>query len=165
MGKLDAPLVMIALSDPQAKVRVSGLRLAETSLKANKPETAALRARALDLAKDPAADVQIQLALSLGEIAPDPQAKELLVKLSQSEMVLAKEAAKFGMASREPSKPKPVVAKGPPLSAEDQKRFESGKAAYEATCLACHQPHGLGQEGLAPPLVGSGGIGRSEIGW
>jgi mono/diheme cytochrome c family protein len=26
---------------------------------------------------------------------------------------------------------------------------------YEATCGACHQPHGLGQEGLAPPLADS----------
>ena len=26
---------------------------------------------------------------------------------------------------------------------------------YDATCVVCHQPHGLGMEGLAPPLVGS----------
>lgn len=43
----------------------------------------------------------------------------------------------------------------PPLSAEEQARFEAGKIAYAATCAACHQPNGLGQEGLAPPLVDS----------
>ena len=39
------------------------------------------------------------------------------------------------------------------LTAEQQKQFEAGKAVYEMTCLACHQPHGKGQEGLAPSLV------------
>jgi mono/diheme cytochrome c family protein len=42
---------------------------------------------------------------------------------------------------------------GPKLSAAEMKRFDLGKANYETVCLPCHQPHGLGQEGLAPPLV------------
>ena len=33
---------------------------------------------------------------------------------------------------------------------------------YEATCIACHQPHGLGQDGLAPPLVGSEWVAGSD---
>jgi mono/diheme cytochrome c family protein len=33
---------------------------------------------------------------------------------------------------------------------------------YEAICIACHQPHGLGQEGLAPPLVDSEWVSGSE---
>jgi glucose/arabinose dehydrogenase/mono/diheme cytochrome c family protein len=45
----------------------------------------------------------------------------------------------------------PVV----PLTAEQTSRFEAGKTLFEATCAQCHQPHGLGQEGLAPPLVDS----------
>jgi mono/diheme cytochrome c family protein len=162
MGKLEASVLATALGDADPKVRATGLRLAETSLKSSKAETAALRAKVLDLAKDSDADVQIQLALTLGEIAPDPQSKELLANLSQSEFALAKEAAKFGVASREPVKPQPIAAQGPALSAADQKRFESGKAVYEATCLACHQPHGLGQEGLAPPLVGSEWVAGPE---
>ncbi len=47
--------------------------------------------------------------------------------------------------------PPPVV----PLTAEQRERFELGKTLYEASCAQCHQPHGLGQEGLAPPLVDS----------
>ncbi|HKS38562.1 MAG TPA: cytochrome c, partial [Verrucomicrobiae bacterium] len=42
-----------------------------------------------------------------------------------------------------------------PLTSEQQKRFEQGKELYLISCAACHQVHGLGQEGLAPPLVDS----------
>ena len=42
-----------------------------------------------------------------------------------------------------------------PLTADEQTRFTNGKALYDLTCAACHQPHGLGQEGLAPPLADS----------
>ena len=54
------------------------------------------------------------------------------------------------------SSPAPkTTSKAIPLTPAEQKRFEEGKGIYEATCLACHQQHGLGQEGLAPPLVNS----------
>ncbi len=42
-----------------------------------------------------------------------------------------------------------------PLTAEQEQRFETGKVLFEASCAQCHQPHGLGQEGLSPPLVDS----------
>ena len=42
-----------------------------------------------------------------------------------------------------------------PLTAEEQKRFDQGKDLFLISCGACHQPHGMGQEGLAPPLVDS----------
>ncbi|HYF37140.1 MAG TPA: c-type cytochrome, partial [Prosthecobacter sp.] len=48
--------------------------------------------------------------------------------------------------------PAPVVK---PLTAEQQARFEKGKLIYSGLCAACHQPSGLGLEGLAPPLVDS----------
>src|SRR6185312_790636 len=32
---------------------------------------------------------------------------------------------------------------------------ERGKIVYTTICAACHQPSGMGQEGLAPPLVDS----------
>jgi putative membrane-bound dehydrogenase-like protein len=41
------------------------------------------------------------------------------------------------------------------LTAAEQARLEAGKPLYEASCGACHQPHGFGQEGLAPPLTDS----------
>lgn len=46
-------------------------------------------------------------------------------------------------------------SEGRPLTADEKKRFEAGRTMFEATCLACHQQNGLGQPGLAPPLVGS----------
>ena len=42
-----------------------------------------------------------------------------------------------------------------PLTKEELALFDGGKTLFEATCAQCHQPHGLGQEGLAPPLVDS----------
>ncbi|MCP5551401.1 MAG: c-type cytochrome [Akkermansiaceae bacterium] len=37
----------------------------------------------------------------------------------------------------------------------DRKQFESGREHYARLCFACHQPTGLGQSFLAPPLVDS----------
>lgn len=55
-----------------------------------------------------------------------------------------------------PSKPgAPPLPHIAPLTPVQQERFELGKALYEATCAGCHQPHGFGQDGLAPPLVDS----------
>ncbi|MGZ8939635.1 MAG: DUF7133 domain-containing protein, partial [Limisphaerales bacterium] len=41
------------------------------------------------------------------------------------------------------------------LTDEEKKLFEAGKAQYPLICGACHQPTGLGLDGLAPPLVDS----------
>lgn len=54
-----------------------------------------------------------------------------------------------------PGKPGYVEPKVTPLTKEEQARFDEGKPFYAATCGACHQPNGQGQEGLAPPLVDS----------
>ena len=74
---------------------------------------------------------------------------------------LAKDATAFALVANDP--PKPMVAMNArPLTSEEQKRFEAGKTMYEITCLACHQQHGMGQPGLAPPLVGSEWVAGSE---
>ena len=53
-------------------------------------------------------------------------------------------------------KPGFVAPKGPrPLSPEERASFARGKELYPTICGACHQPHGRGQEGLAPPLLES----------
>lgn len=52
---------------------------------------------------------------------------------------------------KETAKPRSVQ----PLTEQQLARFHTGKDLYIATCGACHQPHGNGQEGLAPPLVDS----------
>jgi mono/diheme cytochrome c family protein len=48
--------------------------------------------------------------------------------------------------------PPPVVV---PLTPEQQARFEHGREVFANTCAICHQPNGLGMDGLAPPLVDS----------
>ena len=43
----------------------------------------------------------------------------------------------------------------PPLSGEEQQRFDAGREVYRNICQACHQPDGRGQERLAPTLLES----------
>jgi len=51
---------------------------------------------------------------------------------------------------------KPGALKPPPvLTAEESARFEQGRVFFNAICAACHQEHGRGLDGLAPPLVDS----------
>lgn len=49
-----------------------------------------------------------------------------------------------------------------PLTDAEKALFDQGKELYMISCGACHQPHGNGQEGLAPPLVGSEWVMGSE---
>jgi mono/diheme cytochrome c family protein/glucose/arabinose dehydrogenase len=56
-------------------------------------------------------------------------------------------------------KPEPPVI---PLTSAQQTRFENGKTLFAGSCAACHQLHGMGMEGLAPPLVDSEWVLGSE---
>ncbi len=47
--------------------------------------------------------------------------------------------------------PPPIM----PLTPEEQSRYELGETLFATSCAACHQLTGLGQGGLAPPLVDS----------
>ena len=42
-----------------------------------------------------------------------------------------------------------------PLTPEQEQRVRAGQELYAMACVACHQPHGGGVPGIAPPLVGS----------
>jgi mono/diheme cytochrome c family protein len=54
-----------------------------------------------------------------------------------------------------PGKPA-AVAKVPPLTSEESRRFAAGAEIYNNLCVACHQTDGRGRENLAPTLVQSG---------
>lgn len=54
-----------------------------------------------------------------------------------------------------PGKPGYVEPKVVPLTSEEQALFDEGKPLYQTICGACHQPTGLGQDGLAPPVLDS----------
>jgi len=151
----DTETIATALVDKEPKIRAAAIRISEPLLKTNKTGTAALRSNIFAMNADPAAEVQTQLALSLTQLAPDPTARQVVSNLLQkTSFSLTRDSAKFALVAFEPPKVM-VAAPKPVLSAADQKKFDAGKTVYEATCLACHQPHGFGQEGLAPPLVGS----------
>ena len=84
----------------------------------------------------------------------EPKALAALKKLSEPNARAALE--KIDQLMVWPGKPgvlpePPVI----PLTAAQQARFDLGKQLFESSCAACHQPHGLGQEGLAPPLLDS----------
>jgi mono/diheme cytochrome c family protein len=54
-----------------------------------------------------------------------------------------------------PNKPGDTTPPLAPLTAEQQKLFNLGRDLFAQTCAQCHQPSGLGQEGVAPHLVDS----------
>jgi mono/diheme cytochrome c family protein/glucose/arabinose dehydrogenase len=53
-----------------------------------------------------------------------------------------------------PGKPG-AAAPIPPLTPDEQQRFNAGQDVYKNICQACHQPDGRGQEKVAPSLLGS----------
>jgi mono/diheme cytochrome c family protein/glucose/arabinose dehydrogenase len=53
-----------------------------------------------------------------------------------------------------PGKPG-AAAPIPPLTPDEQQRFNAGQEVYKNICQACHQPDGRGQERVAPSLVDS----------
>jgi mono/diheme cytochrome c family protein len=160
LNKLDIVTVAKVLDDRHPKLRAAATRVSEPFLRAMTAGNSELRKKVLSLAQDSAADVQVQLALTLGEIGSDEASKARLNSLTQSNIKLAKDAAEFSLLAGDGQSG--AVTNGPALSPAEMKRFEAGKANYEMVCLPCHQPNGLGQEGLAPPLAGSEWVARTD---
>jgi len=83
--------------------------------------------------------------------------------LAQLSMLADSRAAKITTLMTWPgkpgAKPEPPVA---PLTTAQVARFNMGKVLFGGVCAACHQPHGLGLEGVAPPLVDSEWVLGSE---
>ncbi|HEY2585767.1 MAG TPA: c-type cytochrome, partial [Tepidisphaeraceae bacterium] len=61
-----------------------------------------------------------------------------------------------------PNKPGDKTPPLKPLTPAQQARFEQGRQLFSQICAQCHQPSGLGMEGLAPPLVDSEWVLGSE---
>jgi mono/diheme cytochrome c family protein/glucose/arabinose dehydrogenase len=166
MGRLAPATINAALDDPHPKVRAAAIRLSEHLLQGggNSTNEAVLRSKILDLVSDVSPDVQIQLALSLGSLASHAKAEKAVSALALTSPVpLAREAAGFSKADPATPETNSVRAvNAAPLTREQQKRYEAGRAMYEITCLACHQQHGLGQAGLAPALAGSEWVSGSD---
>lgn len=54
-----------------------------------------------------------------------------------------------------PGKPGDTTPPLKPLTSDQEKRFVGGREVFTQICAQCHQPSGLGQDGIAPPLVDS----------
>ncbi len=120
----------VFLKDPNPYIRAAAIRIS------GRP----------DLAERDALP-QIQSTL----LAKDREALRKIVEKSQ--FALARDAAKFSLGEYEVVARKPKAAS--PMTAEERMLFNAGKTVYEMACVPCHQPHGMGQEGLAPPLAQS----------
>ncbi|HTV00623.1 MAG TPA: c-type cytochrome [Luteitalea sp.] len=79
---------------------------------------------------------------------------EAFTRLATEATPLGKQAAAVLTRITWPGKPGDEAAP-PPLTTEEQARFESGRKVYESLCQACHQPDGRGAPGRAASLVGS----------
>jgi putative membrane-bound dehydrogenase-like protein len=124
------------------------------------------------IAQPPAATPKLRLALLDGALRTlantkkaikFPQEPAPLAHLRQlADAPIASRVAKLDPSLVWPGKPgvppEPVIA---PLTPAQQARFDLGKQLY-AVCAGCHQPHGLGLPGLAPPLADSEWVLGSE---
>jgi len=55
--------------------------------------------------------------------------------------------------------PNTLTQNAAPLTPEQERHVRAGQQLYEMACAACHQPHGGGVPGVAPPLVDSEWVG------
>ncbi len=82
------------------------------------------------------------------------RAPDAFVQLAGRDTQLGRQAAAVLTRITWPGKPGDEAAP-PPLTAEEQARFDAGRQVYETMCQACHQADGRGQAGRAASLVGS----------
>lgn len=166
LGRLDEPTLGLALKDSDSKVRAAAIRLTAQSIPSNSLTSVnaavAVTDRLAACATDASADVQAALALALSSLPPTDRSKATVAELAKSSASLVRDTARYAQTVFEPVKPEVAVSRARPLTPDEMRRFDAGKAMYEATCLACHQAHGMGQIGLAPPLVGSEWVAGPE---
>ncbi|HTI71439.1 MAG TPA: cytochrome c, partial [Candidatus Limnocylindria bacterium] len=87
-------------------------------------------------------------------IPEEPKAfLELRTSLATNEQALV-DRVSLGLSWPGKVRPAGMIAAAP-LNATEQASYNRGKELYTTICGACHQPHGRGQEGLAPPLLNS----------
>lgn len=97
LEKLDAATATAALRDAEPKVRAAALHLCERFMKTAPAVLAEIKA----MAKDPAAEVQVQLLCTLGELGRDAEPLMAEVLLKAGENRLARTAAISGLRGRE----------------------------------------------------------------
>jgi mono/diheme cytochrome c family protein/glucose/arabinose dehydrogenase len=143
--------------------------LAECVVRGRTPERIdKLFAMIADLPAGKAADRQAMLSGVAEALTPDPKSKAPkrklrlpaepagLAKLKTSpDKKLVALTADIDAGMSWPDKPGDATPPLKPLSAKEAERFAAGRELYTQLCGVCHQPSGLGMEGVAPRLVDS----------
>jgi mono/diheme cytochrome c family protein len=157
LGRTSVRLIQASLKDPHPQVRRTALRLSEpVLLETADLKPSATRNQVLKALINGSTEVRVQAALSLGTLKNHREVQTVMQEMHEttgSEWV--KQALALGLGLMDPQTNTVNVAQLSGLTADEKKRFAAGKEIYMMACAACHQPHGLGQEGLAPPLSGS----------
>jgi mono/diheme cytochrome c family protein/glucose/arabinose dehydrogenase len=83
----------------------------------------------------------------------EPTALPMLLASTDSKVKSLSQRISDGMSW--PNKPGDTTPPLKPLTPAQQARYEEGRQLFSQICAQCHQPSGLGMEGLAPPLVDS----------
>lgn len=87
---------------------------------------------------------------------PLTRAPEAFVRLARQNDEAGARAAKLVARLSWPGKAGTQAAgPAPPLSPDDQRRFDAGREIYSNTCIACHGPEGEGIAAIGAPLVSS----------
>ncbi len=84
----------------------------------------------------------------------DTQPRGMAELLQHQDKAIATLATRAGGFIKFGAPPAPATPPTP-LTAAQQKMFDTGKIIFGQTCASCHQASGLGEEGKAPPLIDS----------
>lgn len=107
----------------------------------------------VDAVSPPAAKGKAKIRVRRLRLPGEPTALPALLAHSDAKVKSLAQKVSDGMSW--PNKPGDTTPPLTPLTAPQQARFEQGRQLFAAICAQCHQPSGLGMEGLAPPLVDS----------
>jgi mono/diheme cytochrome c family protein len=144
-------LVTITAGEKEGSARQRGLIRGLASPEPAAGAAAARRARLIKLGRPAGEEPPPPKPIYLDE---RPAALDTLLACKQDEVAtLAHELDARLAWPGKPGVPPPPVIK--PLTSQEQAWFDKGKVVYTNVCSGCHQPTGVGQAGLAPPLADS----------
>jgi putative membrane-bound dehydrogenase-like protein len=160
LEQTDQATLLSAFADPDARVRETAVRVAETMLRAG---DAGLLLALRKLSVDPEIDVRVQVLRSLRYVQGEA-GRDLVIDLMSSQpkneliQSVGRSSLAHGVLVVEPA-----LAR---LEILDIKRWQHGRETYRTLCISCHGPDGLGVASgalrLAPPLAKSRWLLQSD---
>ena len=156
--------VMVALGSLLAQAGKAGPFEDMLELAAAQPQSTAMQMAIIQGLAGNGGDPKSKTPAKLLWLDAEPASLKTL-KSAMSDKAGAKLFATVEARLAWPGKPgAPPPPKIVPLNEAQTALFEKGKTVYATLCAACHQPHGFGLDGLAPPLVDSEWVlGKPEI--